>query len=399
MRCRGGLVGRRGTLCEAPPVTSKERVKAALDHREPDRVPIGEFAVDHDTVERVLGRPTFWRAHFATTRALWDGRRDDVVSSMKRDLVDLTLAMGYDMVPVCLVPSADKPAVPMRRTGENEWRDEWGNVFQYSTASEWLVQVHHVNETRDFTVDDFAYVKADEPDDSELELVRYVVERLGGTHYIFARSGDGSIVLPGGMVRGLMMMVEEPEIVRAAIDSATQRAVDLDAVFAREGVDGVCPAADYAMETGPMMSPRVFHDLCFPALARHAEAAHRMGLDLLKHACGNNWAILDDFRRAGCDAYQSIQGRAGMDIRRLKELYGSSMTLWGGVQTEHLLAAAPDDVRADVMYAIRHAAEGGGFILGSSHSVAVGTKYENYLAMFDALREFGSYPIDPDRFD
>jgi len=78
----------------------KERVLTALDLREPDRVPTGEFATDHGLIGEVLGRPTYWRAKRRYYEALWDGRRDEVVDGMKRDIVEFTLAMGLDMVPV-----------------------------------------------------------------------------------------------------------------------------------------------------------------------------------------------------------------------------------------------------------------------------------------------------------
>jgi len=72
-------------------MTPKERVKVALAHREPDRVPVGEFATDHSVIAEALGRPTFWRAKRRYHEALWDGRRDEVVEGMKRDIVEFTL--------------------------------------------------------------------------------------------------------------------------------------------------------------------------------------------------------------------------------------------------------------------------------------------------------------------
>jgi uroporphyrinogen-III decarboxylase len=58
---------------------------------------------------------------------------------------------------------------------------------------------------------------------------------------------------------------------------------------------------------------------------------------------------------------------------------------------EHLVSGTPDQVREDVREAMRIAKPGGGFVLGSSHSIAVGTCYDNYMAMldtFDKLREY-----------
>jgi len=57
-----------------------------------------------------------------------------------------------------------------------------------------------------------------------------------------------------------------------------------------------------------------------------------------------------------------------------------------------------EDIREDARYAFTHAAPGGGYIMGSSHSLAVGAKRENILEMKRCRDEWGTYPIDPQRF-
>ena len=103
-------------------MTPKERVLAALAHREPDRVPHGEFATDHSGIEQAPGRPTYWRGRRRLTEALWAGKRDEVVAGRKRDIIDCTLKLGIDMVP------ANAPG-PRRRhqhpSSASEWRILW----------------------------------------------------------------------------------------------------------------------------------------------------------------------------------------------------------------------------------------------------------------------------------
>ena len=70
-------------------MNSKERVRAALERRLPDRIPFGEFAIDFDTVERILGHETYVRAKAKCQIAFWEGRRDEVVQSWKEDGVEL----------------------------------------------------------------------------------------------------------------------------------------------------------------------------------------------------------------------------------------------------------------------------------------------------------------------
>jgi uroporphyrinogen decarboxylase len=97
-------------------MTSKERVMAAISHVEPDRVPIGELEIDAPIVEQVLGRPTFYGSRLPLLKAYWEGRRDEVVDSMKRDYVEFIRKTGFDIAEVRLVPDKDARFIPMTRS-------------------------------------------------------------------------------------------------------------------------------------------------------------------------------------------------------------------------------------------------------------------------------------------
>ena len=69
-------------------MNGKERVIAAIEKKEVDRIPLGFYAVDYDTIEKVLGRKTYVRNKIEIQIALWEGRRDEVAESLKKDTVD-----------------------------------------------------------------------------------------------------------------------------------------------------------------------------------------------------------------------------------------------------------------------------------------------------------------------
>jgi uroporphyrinogen decarboxylase len=124
------------------------------------------------------------------------------------------------------------------------------------------------------------------------------------------------------------------------------------------------------------------------------EYVHSRGKRMLSHNCGNNWKIMDILIEAGYEAYQSIQIKnAGMDLKKLKEKHGRDIALWGGINIETMVAGTPDEIEAEVKYALKHGAPGGGFILGTSNSVAFGSKYENYQRALAMLAQYGKYPI------
>jgi uroporphyrinogen decarboxylase len=104
---------------------------------------------------------------------------------------------------------------------------------------------------------------------------------------------------------------------------------------------------------------------------------------LILHNCGNNIPLMNMFIEAGVDCYQSLQTTAGMDVAKLKSMFGDRMALWGGVAVEKLIDGTPDEIRKEVRKAMYNGSEGSGFILGPSHSIAKNIKYENFMAMLD----------------
>ncbi len=80
-----------------------------------------------------------------------------------------------------------------------------------------------------------------------------------------------------------------------------------------------------------------------------------------------------------------------MDICAVKHSHGDRLALWGGVAVENILGGTLEDVRQDVRRAMQCAKPDGGFILGSSHSIDVGSKYDNFMALLDEHRRLASY--------
>jgi len=375
-------------------MTPKERVLTTLSHREPDRVPVGEFAIDHEAFDHVLGRESFWRGHFRMEKALWEGRRDEVVETMIADMIEFHREVPLDMVTVHHVPSKDYTPEPYEEIEPGIWKDKKDNIYRFSTGSHRMIMVERNEPEREWSLDDFPMPEGPpEQDESQWELIRAAVKEFGDTHFICARSGDGTFPQVGGTwEQAMMSYIDRPELVERAAQVDVEHTLLQQEIWKREGVDGLAPGSDYCDTRGPMISPDLIRKYLFPAMKRHVDGTREtVKLPILKHACGNNWRIMDMLVDAGYDAYQAIQGSATMDIVKLKEQYGDRLTLWGGVNTETLVAGNEDDVREEVRHVIEHVAPGGGFIMGSSHSILVGSKPENFLAMVDETVKTGWY--------
>ena len=381
----------------------RERVFAALEHREPDRIPWGEHSVDYNVYEDILGRETFVQAKMKETQALWDGRRDEVVESYKRDRLDLVRALEMDIVFLGPVPAKDDRPKPMEKLDEETYRDERGDIYRISATTHDLM-LYEVNrdayvpptiEGLEQEIEELEQRPPDDPNDSRWELLHHAVLEMKDTHFILLLCGGLPFPVFGATEEERWIsLLTEPEICRKIAERDAKRMLRDLQLFAQLGLDGIAPCADLGTSTALMASPDIYRDMVHPWNKAHAEEAHRLGLKVLEHCCGHTWPVIDEFAEI-YDAYEGIQASAGMDIKKLKERVGDRLCLWGGIWHEHIILGSVEDIRNDARYSFEHAAPGGGYIMGSSHSLAVDAKKENILEMKRCRDEWGAYPINP----
>ena len=379
-------------------MNAKERVLTVLNGGIPDRVPIGEFAIDFDTVERIIGHETYVRAKARSQIAFWEGRHDEVAESYRNDQIELYEKLDVDFVTFPMAtwqipPETDDP--PPRKVDENTWEDRYGRVYKFSSFTQDITCVKDpVQEARMYRAEDFLDREPELParDPRSWEIMDAVIQRFKDERFICGPSGgEVGIVFLGGMERGMLQLAMDPETVRAATAFRVSQQNLADEVMVHPDQDGVLWGQDFSMSKGPMISPRMFRDLFLDANKARVDNLHRRGIKVLKHCCGDAWDLMDIFLEIGYDCYQSIDQAAGEDLCKLKEAYGDKIPLWGGVDVDLLLHGTPEDVREDVRRAMACAKQGGGYILGTSHSVAVGTQYENFMAMLDEYHKLADY--------
>ncbi|HHY01110.1 MAG TPA: hypothetical protein GX531_07055 [Methanothermobacter sp.] len=376
-------------------MNSKERVLKALKLEQPDIIPYGEYAIDFDTVEKILGHETYLRAKAKSKIAFWEGRRNEVVQSWKEDIVELYTKLDcIDIVNLAaeasgLVPPADYQPDPPKKIADNTWQDSEGRIYKYSHVTNDITMIYDPKKwQREYILADFMVEpKVEKPDESIFEVIDYIIAKLGSQKFIIGPAGNEvGMVLLGGMDRGLIEFVENPEVVKAAGQQLVIVGNIEDRYYIRKGIDAVMWGQDFAYNSGPMVSPKMFEELVLPnCKARVKHVKENFNLPVIKHACGNNWLLMDFFVDIGYDCYQSIQASAGMDIKKLKEKYGKKICLWGGYSYENLVSGTKEDIKKDIEYAVRNAARDGGFILGSSHSVGVGVQYDLFMTVLEEV--------------
>ena len=363
-------------------MTPKERILAALQKREPDRVPVGEAYVDYPIVEHVIGRETFYRSHARETFALWEGRRDELVDGQKRDLVEFVHRVGLDIVPVNLLPPRNQAVDVPRRIGVDTWESRSGDVLRCVPETGDLVVLHQGT----LPVEP---VEQPTPDGSEWELWDYVVEQLGDTHFLFAPGGISLGIRLGPDINSrsatfedwMMRLMAEPEKIAEEQVRAVQGYRHAAAELAARGADGLKISPDFGYGRATYCSPELFRLAFVPAMIAACDEIHAAGLKVVFHCDSNMSEVTDALVEAQVDIYHSIDPHE--PIERYKREIGDRVTLWGGINCHDLCAATPDQIRERARAVIRDCGPGGGFVLGTSHNLLPGTRYENLMAMLD----------------
>lgn len=377
-------------------MNGKERVRNAIAHKPVDKMPLGFYAVDHDTIEKVIGRPTYVRNRIATQVAFWEGRRDEVVETWKKDLVEFYQRIDCaDVITerdAQIMPPKNSKIVPPRKIGEDRWEDARGRIWQAVPQVDEIRLIVDPTIKTEYQIDDFkGPIEVKPPDPSCFEVLDYIIAQFGKEKFIVGPSaGFNPLKLLGGFENGLMMHIEHPEIVSAALARDLQIQNQSDHHYLNRGFDAAAINQDMGGTNAPFVSPKTFREICFPYMQKRISNIKKWIPITIMHNCGHTIPLMEMFIEAGVNCYQSLQTTAGMEIGLLKERFGKRMCFWGGMPVEVLVGGTVAETRKCVRDALEKMGREGGFIFGPSQSIMTGTKYNNFMAMIDefaALRD------------
>jgi uroporphyrinogen decarboxylase len=345
-------------------MTSAERVMRVLRREEPDRIPHFEWIIDRKVRE-----------------AICPG------ASME----EFTVRMGLDAI-------LTAPDMKKETLGPNRVRNEWGVVLE-TTAEEHGFPVEGPIKTLD---DLNRYTPPDPHAPGRYASLERIVRRYKGKLAVGVHLND-VLSIPRylmGFENLMMAMVEEPELVRRLVELSVEVNLTMAKECARVGADFIFTGDDYASAERPFMSPRTFREMFCPALNRVVAGFHDCGLPIIKHTDGNIRPLLDMILDSGIDCLDPIDPIAGMDIAEMKAKHGGQVALKGNVDCAHTLTFKTErEVVEETIGVIRKAGEGGGLILSSSNSIHSSVKPGNYLAMWNAIRMYGKYPLRLDGWE
>jgi hypothetical protein len=165
------------------------------------------------------------------------------------------------------------------------------------------------------------------------------------------------------------------------------------AMDAADGLlDGFVIWGDVAYKPGLFFSPEYWRDYFKPWVKVMVDQAHAHNLPVIYHGCGNVQAIFEDYIEIGVDAYNPLEVKAGMDAVELRREYGHRIGFCGNSDIRVWERGDKDEMRREVLHRL-NAAKGGGFIFQSDHSVAGDVSGAAYDGIVKLVREYGQYPL------
>jgi hypothetical protein len=424
-------------------LTSRERVERALNHQEPDKVPL-------DLAGTVVSGMQVYSVYLLRQALGLDAPGTPVkviepyqmLGEVKPDLIE---ALGVDVVAL----ESPKTFFGYRKENWKPWttfdgtpvlvpggfntepEPGTGDILQYPEGDysappsgrmpkggwyfDTIVRQPPVDDDHlnvEDNLEEFGPIT-----DAELEFFRCEAERLYNETdkailANFGGTGFGDIALvpvpwlkyPKGIrdiAEWYASTASRRDYVYAIFDRQCEIALEnLGKIYEVVGdrvVGAFVTGTDFGAQHGTFISPRAYRDLFKPFHTRVNDWIHRnTKWKSMIHSCGSIWALLDDMVEAGFDILNPVQTSAAhMDPASLKQKYGDRLTFWGGgVDTQKTLPfGTPDEVRREVHDRMRTFGPGGGFVFNSIHNIQARVPIENLKALYEAVQEYRNYPL------
>jgi len=347
------------------------RFLAAVDHRETDRVPLGEILIDYAIQSRFLGR--------------------EVVADDWASQVEFWSRAGYDYLPI---------TVSMMSPGKVTEESKITRVLKEMVLRErpdvsdpkaWNLEfTSFIHERPD--LEKFPWDAAADIDFSSLQAVGKLLPEGMKTIAVSGKIFTLTWMLMGFNNFALKLVLEESLVAEVFERVAAIQLKALERIFEMDHVAGVWAVDDLAFGTGPMISPVALRKHVFPWYKKVADTCHDHNRIFLMHSDGDIITLMEDLIALGVDVIQPIDPSC-MDMAKVKHQYGDRICMVGNVSNELLRSGSIQDIEVRVKELLRDVGPGGGYCLGSGNSVPNWAKFENYMAMRDTCLKHGAYPI------
>jgi uroporphyrinogen decarboxylase len=184
-----------------------------------------------------------------------------------------------------------------------------------------------------------------------------------------------------------------PEMAAYILDRITEARCSMARFFASQDVDVLILGDDVSMQTGMIMSPATWRKWFKGRMAQIIGEAKAIkpGMPVFYHSDGNPEAIIPELIEIGVTILNPVQPEC-IDPIKVKQVYGDRLALWGTIGTQTTMPfGTPEDVRREVKRRIETVGYDGGLVLGPTHSLEPDVPWDNIVALYEAIEEFGTY--------
>jgi uroporphyrinogen decarboxylase len=385
------------------PMTSRERVLTAINHEQPDRIPL---VIGVNNATGIKMKPYRGIKNFAGIQAP-DNYIYDWPELGTAEIDEETMCRLHSDVRGVLDLEPEKVRKRNRqRDPHSDCINSWGSGQTEIVPGDWYPGIHPIPEAK--TIEDLDDYQGwpDMNDPSRVAHVREFARRLAEENQ-FAIMATPWLLFPferahamQGMEPFLLNMAMNPDFARALLEKIAHYCKQLMGHFLDElgdNVDIIKIGDDLGIQKGLMISPKMYRDILKPV---HADLISfiksRTSAKVLFHSCGDVAPLIGDFIDIGVDILNPIQTSAGSisDLASLKKRFGKNMVFCGGIDAHRVLPfGSVEEVRQEVRRVMQLLGPGGGYMVGAVHTVMNDVPPENILAMVDAVEEFGYYPL------
>jgi uroporphyrinogen decarboxylase len=360
---------------------ARQRVFLALEHQQPDRVPID-----------------CWLTSAVSARL----RKHYGFSTEEQLLRHFDVDFRYIAGPKYVGPRVVRP--------DGQVEDHWGvprvrvTAGAGDQASTYDEVVHFPLKNAKTVEEIYAYPKWPHADWFDYECVKRQVAEARRTGKVVVFMGDRmnrcAQLKPAMYLRGidqiLLDLALEPDIARAIF----RQIADFYLEYARrtfeaagDGLDVFFMGDDFGTQKGLFMNPEMWRRFLRPGFKAFVELAKSFGYQVAHHSCGSIQPIIEDLIGCGLEILNPVQPDVkDMDRRELKRRFGERLTFHGSISIQKTLPfGTPEDVRREVRDRVETLAPGGGFIFCTAHNIQADTPLENIEALFGAYHDFGRY--------
>jgi uroporphyrinogen decarboxylase len=382
-------------------MTSRERIRKALNHEEADRIPVDLGGSIVSSITRNAYTDLRKRLGLPAT----EPEIIDIVQQLPRIEEDFRKALKIDTVPLAAGAGSAWELKIQEQGDYLFFYDEWGSRLRMPKEGghyfDWWEYP-----LKESTMDALRKFKWPDPDDPAryAHLKDKARQLYEDTEYAIvgsALSGGGIFEQPErvrGSVEFLMDLVSNEKFADGLMQGFTDFYIAEYGRFLDEVGDHIEVIVywnDMAGQNAPLISPELYRRLIKPKEERlFSSIKKKTNAKIFYHLCGAAYEFIPDLIEIGVDILNPVQvSAAGMDTKKLKREFGKDIVFWGGgCDTQRILPfGTVDEVKDEVKRRIDDLAPGGGFVFHTVHNIQDGVPAENIMAMFETIWEYGRY--------